>query len=221
MKITCLGILTDLLIRSLFRCNMSISMKKAIELADTVLAYLSGLENVAHTPFLTHWPSKPFRTRAVTPRSLPVVACLPKVAAATDKQTAAVIKTLVAAAKHLFWGQTYTQADFGRDFLQNYGWTELIGLRGPIANSVIACGFLLLGPDTLYPLHSHAAEEIYVPLSTPTFWTQSQDDWVARPRGEPIYHRSGLAHGMRTESTPLLALYLWRGGDLAQKSHIE
>jgi len=195
--------------------------QKAFLLADTVLAFLSDLDQVPLAPFLAHWPSQPYSTRAIAPSSLPVVVCLPMLAAAADKKTAVVIKTLAAEAKHLFWGQTYTQADFGCDFLQNYGWTELIGLRGPIASRVLACGFLLLGPDTHYPRHSHAAEEIYVPLSEPTFWTQGEDDWIARPCGEPIYHRSGLAHGMRTESTPLLALYLWHGGDLVQKSHIE
>jgi len=195
--------------------------QKALVLADTVQAYLAGLAQGAHTPFLADWPAKPFKTRTVAPRSLPVVACLAELAATADRETISVVKTLAAASEHLFWGQTYTPADFGRDFLQNYGWTELIGLRGPIASSTLACGFLLLGPDTLYPRHSHTAEEIYVPLSAPTFWTQGAEDWIARPCGEPVFHRSGLAHGMRTASTPLLALYLWRGGDLAEKSHIE
>jgi len=200
---------------------MSVSIAKAIALTDTVHAFLSDLDNVPLSRFLAHWPSQPYKTRALTPRSLPVVACLPMLAAAADKKAAVIIKTLAAAAKDLFWGQTYTQADFGRDFLQNYGWTELIGLRGPIASRMLACGFLLLGPDTLYPRHSHAAEEIYVPLSEPTYWIKDEDDWVSPPLGEPIYHSAWLAHGMRTAATPLLALYLWRGGDLTQKSHIQ
>jgi len=200
---------------------MSVSKTKAIELADAVHTFLSNLDNVPLSRFLANWPSQPYNTRELAPHSLPVVACLPMLAGAADKRTAVIVKKLAAAAKLLFWGQTYTQADFGQDFLQNYGWTELIGLRGPIASGVIACGFLLLGPDALYPCHSHTAEEIYLPLSSPTFWTQGEDDWVSRPRGRPIYHRSGLAHGMRTASTPLLALYLWRGGDLTQKSQIK
>lgn len=194
---------------------------KVIALTKTVHEFLSNLDNVPLSRFLAYWPSQPYETRELAPRSLPVVASLSMLAGTADKKTAVIIRTLAAAAKHLFWGQTYTQADFGRDFLQRYGWTELIGLRGPIASSTLACGFLLLGPDTLYPRHSHTAEEIYVPLSEPTYWLQTEDDWMVRPCAEPIYHRSGLAHGMRTESTPLLAVYLWYGGDLVQKSHIE
>ncbi|MBW2562593.1 MAG: transcriptional regulator, partial [Deltaproteobacteria bacterium] len=68
---------------------------------------------------------------------------------------------------------------------------------------------------------SHEADEIYIPLSSETLWMQGDDPWVSRPGGIPIYHRSWLTHGMRTESTPLLAVYLWRGGNLAQKSHID
>ncbi len=194
--------------------------QKALALADTVRAYLSDLDPVPLAPFLAHWPSKPYSTRAVAPISLPVVAWLPMLAAA-DEKTAVIIETLAAAAKHLCWGQTYTQSDCGHAFLQNYGRTELIGLRGPIASSTLACGFLLLGPETLYPRHSHAAEEIYVPLSAPTYWLQGESDWIARPCGVPIYHRPWKVHAMRTESLPLLALYLWRGDDLTQKSKIE
>jgi hypothetical protein len=30
-----------------------------------------------------------------------------------------------------------------------------------------------------------------------------------------------MPHAMRTETVPLLALYLWRGDNLTEKSHIE
>ena len=32
-------------------------------------------------------------------------------------------------------------------------------------STTIAAGFLLLGPHTHYPRHSHAAEELYIPLA--------------------------------------------------------
>ncbi len=191
------------------------------ELVKEIHTYLAGRDDSALSPFLADWPAEPFKTRTANLSTLPVVTCLPQLAAGAQAETAALIHSLTASTEHLFWGQTYIAEDFGADFLLNYGWTELIGLRGPIASRNIACGFLLLGPDTLYPRHSHAAEEVYVPLSAPTFWVQGDNEWVSRPSGVPIYHRPWLSHGMRTESTSLLALYLWRGGDLAQKSHIE
>ena len=41
----------------------------------------------------------------------------------------------------------------------------------------------------------------------------------ARP-ARSIHHASNVSHAMRTGNEPLLALYLWRGGPLAQKSTI-
>ena len=97
----------------------------------------------------------------------------------------------------------------------------LIGQRGPIASDHIAFGFLLLAPGTEYPPHRHAAEEVYLPLTGPSFWKMGDDEWKNRPIGVPLYHRSWLTHTMRSESVPLLALYLWRGGNLVQKSRID
>ncbi|MGD9362974.1 MAG: hypothetical protein PVH85_29185 [Desulfobacterales bacterium] len=42
---------------------------------------------------------------------------------------------LAALANHIAWGQTYSAQDFGLGFLGKYGWSELTGLRGPIASN--------------------------------------------------------------------------------------
>jgi hypothetical protein len=45
-------------------------------------------------------------------------------------------------------------------------------------------------------------------------------DFAARVAGTPIEHFAWTPHAMRTRAEPMLALYLWRGGDLAAKSTI-
>jgi hypothetical protein len=140
---------------------------------------------------------------------------------AADKKTEGIVKMLAAQANHIAWGQTYSAQDFGVGFLEKYGWTELIGLRGPIAGDRIACGFLFLGPQVEYPRHRHEAEEVYVPLTGQTLWQRNNQDWAYRTAGLPIYHAPRMPHAMRTETVPLVALYLWRGDNLAQKSIIE
>ena len=40
--------------------------------------------------------------------------------------------------RDLHWGQTYTAADFGQHFIDNYGWIELFGTRGHFANDAVA-----------------------------------------------------------------------------------
>jgi len=118
----------------------------------------------------------------------------------------------------LCWGQTYTEKDFSKAFLDNYGWLELFGTRGHFVNEDAAAGLLILGPRILYPDHHHLAEEIYVPLTGGAFWRMGEGPFTMRDAGEVVHHRSNVNHAMRTGDRPLLALYIWRGGPLAAKS---
>ncbi len=117
--------------------------------------------------------------------------------------------------------QTYTSAEFGERFLENYGWSEWIGQRGAFASDAIACGVLLLGPGIEYPSHSHEAEELYLPLAGRAWWRMGQSVWRLLPPGEPIHHPSWTSHAMRSTDEPLLAAYVWRAGDLSAKSRID
>ena len=146
---------------------------------------------------------------------------MPAAVEAADKSTELLVNRLASLANDLAWGQTYSAQDFGDRFLEKYGWSEFIGLRGPIACERMACGVLFLGPQIEYPRHSHEAEEVYVPLTGQALWQCGDQDWTDRTAGRPIYHASRVWHAMQTESVPLLALYLWRGGNLMQKSRIE
>ncbi|WP_052121408.1 dimethylsulfonioproprionate lyase family protein [Inquilinus limosus] len=189
-------------------------------LIGTARALLDGLDRPKLRPFLADWPVPDAARRSVEPRPLPVLRWLDRLATDTAGETRPLVDGIVAAAAELAWGQTYAAADFGERFLERYGWSELIGLRGPIAGDRLACGVLLLGPDLEYPAHSHAAEEIYLPLAGTALWLRGEEGWRPRRPSELIHHPSGIAHAMRTGGQPLLALYLWRGGDLAQKSTI-
>ncbi len=124
------------------------------------------------------------------------------------------------AASALEWRQSYTREELDDEFLAAYGWSELFGLRGPLASERLACGFLVLGPQTFYPRHRHEAEEIYVPLSGTAAWQQGDGIWREKAPCTPIHHASLEPHAMRTAQQPLLALYLWRGAQLSQSSRL-
>lgn len=64
------------------------------------------------------------------------------------------------------------------------------------------------------------AEEVYIPLTGQTHWQQGNQGWTLRPLGQPIFHAPWVPHAIKTGSSPLLVLYLWRAGDLTQKSLI-
>ena len=173
----------------------------------------------ATRPFLEGWRDLG-GTRPVAPSSLPVLSWLEAARHSSVPSTAPLVAALVAGAEALAWRQSYTAADFGTAFLERYGWTELIGLRGPIPSETVACGILMLGPDIDYPAHAHEAEELYLPLAGAARWSRGHEAAIERPAGTPIHHPSWVPHAMRTGAEPLLALYVWRGGDLAAKSRI-
>jgi mannose-6-phosphate isomerase-like protein (cupin superfamily) len=190
-------------------------------LAAATERFLRALRDPMLDPFLALWPAPAATPRATVPRALPVLRWLGDAASACPPAAREVVTLLAALSPRLAWSQTYTAADFGQDFLDRYGWVELIGTRGPLPSERLAAGFLLLGPGTDYPSHRHEAEEIYVPLSGVAAWWRGDAEWRDRAPGSVIHHAHWMPHAMRTAVAPLLALYLWRGGDLAQKSRID
>jgi hypothetical protein len=169
--------------------------------------------------FLENWPVLK-AARTTHSQSLPVCRWLPRLEALAAPGTRALVQEFVATAPVLEWRQTYSAADFGATFIERYGWTELVGLRGPIPSETIACGFLMLGPEIEYSAHAHSAEELYLPLAGTAAWMRGEENFVVRAPGRAIIHPSWMPHAMRTERDPLLVLYVWRGGSLAARSKI-
>ncbi len=189
------------------------------ELLGGFQAYLSGIESAPVGDFLggIDW-NMPLRNLGA--HRLPCLAHLPRLAEIAEPGEHRIAGLLARHTPVLRWSQTYTAADFGQHFVDNYGWVELFGTRGHFHNDAVAAGFLVLGPDVLYPDHHHVAEEIYIPLTGGTGWRMGESGFRERRGGEVIHHASNVSHAMRTGEEPLLALYLWRGGDLAQKPSI-
>jgi hypothetical protein len=170
--------------------------------------------------FIRDWPLE-LIARPVVARSLPVVTTLNGLSCFAAPPTKALVEAIEALASEFDWRQTYAEADFGARFLQNYGWSELIGERGAFISEAIACGVLLLGPNIEYPAHSHEAEELYLPLAGRASWRSDKSEWRLREPGTLIHHPSWTTHAMRTAGEPLLAAYIWRAGDLSAKSRID
>jgi hypothetical protein len=195
-------------------------MATAVNIAAQIKQLLESLLQPVLAPFLADWPPRA-ECRAVHSAALPVLRWLPEIAGDSAAFGSEVVAAVCRAAPSLAWRQTYTANDLDTACLDNYGWTEILGANGPCASERIACGFLILGPSTLYPRHRHEAEEVYLPLSGTAAWQQGDAVWREHPPGTPIHHASDEPHAMRTGASPLLALYLWRGANLAQKSRLD
>jgi mannose-6-phosphate isomerase-like protein (cupin superfamily) len=189
------------------------------ELIHGLRDYLAGFDDETLRGFAggINW-SMP--ARPLEPNTLACLAHLDRVAEIASPRARRLAGLLSQERDAFRWGQTYTAADFGRRFMENYGWLEVFGTRGHFVNDEVAGGFLILGPDVLYPDHHHVAEEIYIPLTGGAEWRMAGQPFQRREAGEIVHHASGVSHAMRTGSEPLLALYLWRGGPLAERSTV-
>ena len=158
--------------------------------------------------------------RNVTPQPLPVLDWLDpaldtvRAKGALDNR---LLAALAAAADRLSWHQSYTADEIGDRFLERYGWSELVGPRGPIYSDSFRCGFLVLGPHIEYPSHAHGPQEIYWPLTDASYWQTDTPQWTRGIPHRPIRHPAWMPHAMRTGDTPLVALYLWYDGDVSRK----
>src|ERR1700692_1132148 len=190
---------------------------------------LRSLHEPSLAPFLADWPdlphSPPVGSGSPVPgvesvSTLPVLRCLPDFAADQSGFGASLVADLCRNHHLLVWQQTYAAGDVGDAFLRNYGYAEIVGMKS-IPSRRIACGFLILGPSTLYPRHRHEAEEIYIPLRGTARWEQSDAVWRERRPGAVIHHASDEPHSMQTGAEPLLAMYIWRSEQLNQKARLD
>jgi hypothetical protein len=186
-----------------------------MNLVEPTRELLQGLGAPLLTPFLAQWPDTTRSRQWQPPASQPVTQWLTQaIAAAAPSFSRTLVTALASAAPAMTWKQTYTAAQVSEVFLQNYAWSELI------ASERLACGFLLLGPHTLYPRHNHEPEEIYIPLLGTAAWEKGNEGWREQRPGTVIHHPSYVQHAMRTADEPLVALYLWRGDNLGQKARL-
>lgn len=204
-------------------------------IAEAIKELLESLRRRELAAFLADWPRE-YRSQAVPAAAsppdampaaalpaaaLPVLRWLPHIAAGHSAFAGELVASLCHAAASMAWRQTYSAKEADRAFLDNYGWSEILGDGGPIAAGRLACGVLLLGPSTHYPRHRHAAEEIYLPLRGTASWQQGDSIWRERRPGTLIHHAGNESHAMRTGPDPMLALYLWRGAGLRQQARLD
>ena len=111
----------------------------------------------------------------------------------------------------LAWSQneSYLEARLGSRFIENYVTGILTGPEGNLARDAPCSGFVLLGPNTEYPEHSHSPREVYLVLTPGTEWCLDGADWFSVDPGQVIYHSVCQSHAMRTHAIPMLAFAAW------------
>ena len=92
-----------------------------------------------------------------------------------------------------------------------YTFASIVGPNELIHSDQIRFGAFLVAPNTFYPSHWHAAEEIYMILSGTAQWNIADGEFLDRRAGEIFRHESWQKHATRTGPQPMLALWAWHG----------
>lgn len=100
----------------------------------------------------------------------------------------------------------------------NLAVAELIGPDGLFPAADVRVGVLIQRQGFQYPMHQHAAEELYFVLQGAAKWAVEGSVPKERAAGSFIHHRSHQPHGITTLHEPLCALWGWIG-DVAGGSY--
>ena len=115
------------------------------------------------------------------------------------------------------WRQSYSEAEMGPDFMQRYGFIEVVGPGGAFQTHSMQAYLGYWGPDLLYDWHHHTAEELYLVVAGQGFFqADGLADQILRP-GEIRIHKSNQDHAMRTADEPVIIYALWRGQGVGEK----
>lgn len=87
----------------------------------------------------------------------------------------------------------------------------VVGPEGTFPEEKLRFGAFMIAPETVYPLHAHAAEELYIVIGGAGRWWIADAPYSPRRAGEVVHIPSWTPHAIRTGEDPLLTLWVWMG----------
>ncbi len=149
---------------------------------------------------------------SIEPCLLPVVRHLDTVRPSGDAAIDAVLEEFLRLAQVLPWRQTVGYLGvLSQDYLDNYGYVQLLGPNAIVEHPAVRVGIGLWGPGLHYPAHKHAAEELYHVLAGEPSFGSSDRALVATRPGDAVHHAPWQVHSQHFGATPTVLLYCWTG----------
>jgi len=116
------------------------------------------------------------------------------------------------AAATLDWGQVYDGGGIDQSLAEGMFAAQAIGSYGVFASQQLAAGMFMLAPGVYYPLHTHAAREVYCCLAGEIEIQHRLDSkQITLTRNQCSETPSGRLHSLRTRQRPVLLAYIWTG----------
>lgn len=141
----------------------------------------------------------------------PVVGCLADAVSAIPGEDA-LKSAIAAAAPFLSWVSydVYPREEIGDRFPDAHAFASLIGEGAPYPMDDFDLGLFLIAPRVSYRDHSHAAPELYAPLTGPHRWRFGVDQpWRTLQAHEPVWNEPWQVHATITGDTPFLSIFCW------------
>ncbi|MDQ2092220.1 dimethylsulfonioproprionate lyase family protein [Marimonas arenosa] len=155
------------------------------------------------------------------PRALPVTDRLPALMSLAGPQTIELTFSVLAAAPHLCWQQSYSEDQVGAHYLANYGWFNLVAPDGPYATDALRVSVGYWEQGLSYPQHHHAPEEIYCVLAGGARFDSAGRAPIEAAPGTLVHHAPNQSHGFSMRAAPLLAMAFWKGDGLSDISTLD
>lgn len=164
--------------------------------------FRAGLLEVAHGPVETAGPSC----------TLPVFRDSLAAALAAMPSSDPISEAVGAIAEKLGWYQVYQGAGLDPMLAERMFAGQVIGQVGLLKSDNVRTGLFLLVPGLHYPMHTHAASEIYFCLSGSVTLQYGLNGvpFDLRP-GEISVTQSNHVHSLTTGLQPTLLVYQWIG----------
>jgi hypothetical protein len=192
------------------RLGPELAVAEMIEEADLYLSGLSGPGISESRALLAR--ARSGKVTAVRRRNGVVRDHLAPALDALSAQHPALALAIRRAAPHLPW-TTYRYADaaIGPHFPTSHAFCSLVGPKGAAIHAVdFEFGLFLVAPHILYRDHTHAAPELYAPLTGPHGWRFAPGaSLVLKPAHVPVWNAPHAAHLIKVGPVPFLCLYAW------------
>ena len=108
------------------------------------------------------------------------------------------------------WEQGYNEKEVDKDFLNKYGFFELIGPSGHFETSEMALYVNFLDKNTYYPWHNHEAEELYFIVSGEAKFESKDQDEEILSSTKTRFHKSFQPHAITTIENKVLSFVIWK-----------
>ncbi len=157
----------------------------------------------------------------LAPSTLPVQTQVNECLGLASERSLPLVRAILNASTCLQWQQSYVTEDgFDADYLQHYGWFNLISPEGPYVNQALRVSFGFWGEGLHYKEHWHEPEETYFVLSgRAVFHSEGRAPRSCRA-DDVIQHESNQRHAIDMVPGPLLAMAIWRGQNLTRKPNL-